>query len=73
MIPIPVLSIGERIMKTFLSRLAAAIALLLAATGIPECKGANTLSWNTNQHLVTADLHGVPLIQFLEGMAQLTG
>src|SRR4051812_31214918 len=35
--------------------------------------GADTLSWNTNQNVVSADIRSLPLIRLLEGVSQVTG
>jgi hypothetical protein len=41
--------------------------------GPSQLLAADTLNWNTNNNLVSADISSVPLIRLLEGVSQLTG
>src|SRR5262245_37525522 len=48
----------------------AVAAALLRTAGVAR---ADTLTWRTNENLVSAELSGVPLMRVLEGVAKATG
>src|ERR1051325_5925921 len=59
-------------MRNFFQRLLplALAAVLLAPAGVAR---ADTLTWRTNEDLVSAELSGAPLMRVLEGIAKATG
>src|ERR1041385_8367462 len=59
-------------MRNFFQRLLllALAAVLLAPAGVTR---ADTLTWRTNEDLVSAELNGAPLMRVLESVAKATG
>ncbi len=49
------------------------VVFLVCIAGTASVGHADTLTWQTNNDRVTADVHSVPLIRLLEGIAKVTG